>query len=1293
MRIERRFTRAGQDPYAGIEFVKRDSRITNPDGSLVFEAADIIVPASWSQVAVDIIAQKYFRKAGVPQALVPVEEYSVPPWLRRSVPDEQTLAAMPESDRLGPERDARQVFRRLAGCWTYWGYRYGYFDTEDDALCFFEEMLRMLATQVASPNSPQWFNTGLYWAYGINGPAQGHYYVDHQTAEVKKSTSAYEHPQPHACFIQSVADDLVNEGGIMDLWTREARLFKYGSGTGTNFSNLRGESEPLSGGGKSSGLMSFLRIGDRAAGSIKSGGTTRRAAKMVCLDIDHPDVEQFINWKVIEEQKVAALVAGSRLANRHLNSIMQACRTEEIDEKARPNAAVPVNGERFDPKANRALRRAVNAARRAFIPENYILRVIELARQGFTAIRFDEYNASWNGSGYGTVSGQNSNNSVRLTNEFLQAVQSDRDWTLRRRTDNKVHHTVKARELWDQICYAAWACADPGVQFDTTINEWHTCPEDGRINASNPCSEYMFLDDTACNLASINLMRFYDAGANRFDIEGFRHATRLWTLALEISVLMAQFPSRRIAELSYRFRTLGLGYANLGSLLMVSGIPYDSPKARAVGGAISSLLCGTAYATSALMAKELGPFQGFEANRQHMLRVMRNHRRAAYNAAPSEYEGLTVTPQGIDPEHCREDLQRAARLAWDTAIELGEQFGYRNAQTTVIAPTGTIGLAMDCDTTGVEPDFALVKFKTLAGGGYFKIINQSVPAALRNLGYTSRQVDEIVAYCRGTGRLEGAPHINRETLRAKGFTKKEQDAVDKALDTSFELPFAFNKFVLGEEFCVKKLGFTKEQINDFTFNMLESLRFTRDQIEEANDHICGKMTLEGAPHLKPEHLAVFDCANRCGKYGTRFIAPEAHIKMMAAVQPFISGAISKTINMPSGATVADIRDAYMASWKLMLKANALYRDGSKLSQPLSATAAEWAFDDLGDGDEIEADAGPADDVPVAAAPAAGLTAGAIAGDGSAQSVAGGGNGQKQSDAMKISERTIYRYIAKRRRLPDRRSGYTQKATIGQHKVYLRTGEYGDGSLGEIFLDMHKEGAAFRSLMNCFAIAISLGLQHGVPLDEFVDAFVFTRFEPNGMVTGNPHIKMTTSVIDYVFRELAITYMARTDLAQVTSEDLRGDTTGRPDKEPEFDEEEGESWVTERVVDTDEERKRMKVPKTRHLNVGFVTETKPKVETSPPQVTATVTPSSRGTDEMGMAMGLSYAPVAPRRTRAAVVAAALGLPADTRRERELVRQARFKGYEGDPCTECGQLTMVRNGTCLKCVSCGATSGCS
>ncbi|MBX7212978.1 MAG: adenosylcobalamin-dependent ribonucleoside-diphosphate reductase, partial [Thermoflexales bacterium] len=760
MKITRRFTQPKRSPYSSIAFEKRASSIRNTDGSKVFEMTGIAVPAQWSQVAIDILAQKYFRKAGVPSQTQPVKERGVPSWLQRSVPAE---GAEPNTG----ERDSRQVFNRLAGCWTYWGWKHNYFDTEEDARAFHDELCYMLAMQMAAPNSPQWFNTGLNWAYGITGPSQGHYYVDPKTRKVLASDDAYTHPQPHACFIQSVRDDLVNEGGIMDLWVREARIFKYGSGTGSNFSSLRGENEPLSGGGRSSGLMSFLKIGDRAAGAIKSGGTTRRAAKMVILDIDHPDIETFVDWKVAEEQKVAALVTGSRLNNLHLNAIIKACHAEK-------NIAI-----RFDRRQNKALAKAIGDARLALIPANYIERAIQYAQQGYTGLHFPEYDTDWNSDAYATVSGQNSNNSVRVTNAFMRAVEADGDWGLTWRTDiekarrsggtAKPRKTIKARGLMERIADAAWQSADPGMQFHDTINEWHTCPADGEIRGSNPCSEYMFLDDTACNLASLNLARFYDEASGRFDIEAYRHATRLWTIVLEISVLMAQFPSREVAELSDKFRTLGLGYANLGALLMIQGIPYDSRAGRAIAGALTAMLHCGAYATSAEMAAELGTFPGFAPNRDAMLRVIRNHRRAAYNAPAGDYEGLSMAAHGIDPEYCPSDLLRAAREDADRMLSLGEAHGFRNAQVTVIAPTGTIGLVMDCDTTGIEPDFSLVKFKKLAGGGYFKIINQSLPPALRKLGYSDSQIEDIVRYAKGSATLKGSPGVTVERLRERGF--------------------------------------------------------------------------------------------------------------------------------------------------------------------------------------------------------------------------------------------------------------------------------------------------------------------------------------------------------------------------------------------------------------------------------------------------------------------------------------------------------------------------------------------
>src|SRR6266542_57657 len=1127
MKISRHFTREGQSPYSSMPFEQRVSEIKNPDGSTVFRQEDILVPTAWSAVATDILAQKYFRKSGVPQLDA----------------DGRPLQDKTGRPVLGGERDARQVFHRLAGCWSYWGEQYGYFDSRADALTFYDELCYMLAAQVAAPNSPQWFNTGLHYAYGLSGPAQGHYYVDPDTGALTRATSAYERPQPSACFIQSVADDLVNDGGIMDLWTREARIYKFGSGSGSNFSALRGENEPLSGGGKSSGLMSFLRIGDRAAGAIKSGGTTRRAAKMVVLDLDHPDIINFIRWKVVEEQKVAALVAGSRLAKLRLHAVMAACQV----------ASDNGSGPRIDanPKTNAALRSALREARAAMMPEAYIQKVLQLAAQGVCDFHFPEYDTDWDSEAYLTVAGQNSNNSVRVPNHFFEVLEKNGEWALRRRTDGVVSKRLPASSLWDEIAYAAWACADPGVQYDTTINEWHTCPADGRINASNPCvtgdtlvatadgwrriddlaghsariigadgqphlvtrvfptgrkpiytlttragyrvritgdhrvlteargdvavedlttedrlvlqgpgfgrrtlpddlalgigvaagdgcltratidgreqetiiltmhaseapvlasvaeavntqkavlkavgsvgrndgvhvvrsgtgarlafgsrpvvdlfrrfavldegserkrfspavfeldrpalaavlrglftadgtvadygekshyvsldsssrellaqvqllllsfgiksklyenrrgetttsvlpdgkggsreypvlpmfslrvsrssrgifereigfhpespkaaalrrlnlevatyrdtltdqvasvepageedvfdltedathhfvagglvvhncSEYLFLDDTACNLASINVAKFLREDGS-FDVEGFRHACRLWTTVLEISVLMGAYPSPAIAQKSWDFRTLGLGYANMGTVLMRRGIPYDSPQAVAICGAITALMHGEAYATSAELARDLGPFPGYAKNRPHMLRVMRNHRRAAYNAAPSEYEGLSIAPFGIDPTHCPAPLLEAARETWDRAVALGEANGYRNAQVTVLAPTGTIGLVMDCDTTGIEPDFALVKFKKLAGGGYFKIINQSIPVALRTLGYRQAQMDDMVAYCVGRGTLRGAPLVNHETLRAKGFDEAGLTRLELAL--------------------------------------------------------------------------------------------------------------------------------------------------------------------------------------------------------------------------------------------------------------------------------------------------------------------------------------------------------------------------------------------------------------------------------------------------------------------------------------------------------------------------------
>jgi ribonucleoside-diphosphate reductase alpha chain len=1508
MQVRRLFTDEGSNPLDSVEYELRSSIIRNADGSVVFEMRDIEVPKGWSQVATDIVAQKYFRKAGVPQ------------FDRNGKPIKDSNG----KQVTGSEKSVKQVVARLAGCWRMWGEKYGYFAGKSDADAFEDELLYMLINQMGSPNSPQWFNTGLAFAYGIKGSPQGHFYVDAEDCEVKQSTDAYTRPQPHACFVQSLHDDLVNEGGIFDLVTREARLFKYGSGTGTNFSCLRGEGERLSGGGYSSGMMSFLKIYDRAAGAIKSGGTTRRAAKMVIVDVDHPDIEKFVNWKMREEQKVAALVAGSKACAKSLKRIMRVAKEEQSTDLK-----------------NERVKLAVVQALAKNVPMNYILRCLALARQGKSDMDFPVYDTHYESEAYVTVAGQNGNNSVRVSNKFVWAVQNDAEWNLVARTDGSVMKRMKARELWNQIAFAAWSCADPGVQFDDTINEWHTCPVDGRINASNPCvtgdtlvatedgpvridqltgrgsrvvgadgklhsigpafrtgtkqvyllrtkagyslkltadhkvwtknrgdvpaselreddvlmlsrpefgrnsldkrlgefvgllvgdgclagkqeilvvtlepeaeemaghvadglsawkaehatsghamhkvmvnkpqstlrlgtsagvvveqakrfaildrgsaakaftqevfsldresvaallrglfssdgtvanygeksqyvslgssslelleqvqqlllgfgiksklyrnrkpkgtdvawlpdgkggssaypvqqmhdlrisrssrllfeqhvgflplspktealrrlnvhvgvyedrledrleclvalgeqpvydltekdtghfvangllvhncSEFMFLDDTACNLASLNLMKFYSEESGKFNVETFKHASRIWAIVLEISVLMAQFPSREIARKSFGFRALGLGYANLGTLLMVMGIPYDSPQALAIAGAVSAIMTGEAYAASAEMARELGAFPAYERNREHMLRVVRNHRRAAQNAAENEYEGLSVKPMGIHESHCPDYLLQSARECWDRAYSLGEAHGYRNAQVTLIAPTGTIGLQMDCDTTGIEPDFATVKFKKLAGGGYFKIVNNSVKKALHRLGYDASQVRDIELYCAGRGTLSGCPHINSESLSQRGFSAEKIAKVEAQLPKAFDVRFAFNKYVLGEDF-LRGLGFSDADLDDAKFDLLSKLGYSKQQIEEANEHVCGTMTVEGAPHLREEHYAVFDCANRCGRKGKRFIPYTAHIRMMAAAQPFLSGSISKTINMPSDASIDDIKEAYLSSWKHMLKSNALYRDGSKLSQALNATA-DVDEDELaqlyGLGDDIDESFGPA---------------------------------QMQS---KIVGRM------NRRKLPTRRRGFIQEARVAGHKVYLKTGEYPDGSLGEIFVDMYKEGAGYRALLNCFAIAVSKGLQYGVPLEEFVDTFTFTRFEPAGVVTGHDAVRNATSIVDYVFRVLGYEYLHRTDFVHVKA--VNGDGGA-------------------------------------HLPV-------PRIEEQKAQVKLVESPPGREErDEKG--------------DFEARAKEAMGL-----------------GFTGAQCSACGSMKVKQNGSCQVCIDCGETTGCS
>ncbi|PHS24308.1 MAG: ribonucleoside-diphosphate reductase, adenosylcobalamin-dependent [Robiginitomaculum sp.] len=1214
MKINRHYTDAKSGPYSHIAFKETHSEIRNPDGTPIFEADNIEAPKSWSQVAIDVLAQKYLRKAGVPSETDPVDEPKIPDWLRRQAPA--------KSASFGAETSVRQVFDRMAGTWTYWGWKLGYFTAEEDAQAFYDEMRFMLVTQMAAPNSPQWFNTGLHWAYGLSGPAQGHYYVDQKTGKASRSKNAYEHPQPHACFIQSLKDDLVNEGGIMDLWARETRIFKFGSGSGTNFSTLRGSGEPLSGGGVSSGLMSFLRVGDRAAGAVKSGGTTRRAAKMIIVDADHPDIEEFVDWKRKEEAKVAALVTGSKVLKKRLDSIIKSCVQCSGDED-----------DCFDPKKNAALLREIRAARRDGVPDGAIDQALRLARLGMDELDLDVFDADWDSEAYHTVSGQNANNSVRVDNAFMRAVDDDAQWDLKQRTDGKTIKTISARSLWQKIAKAGWACADPGIQFHDTINAWNTCADSEQIRGSNPCSEYMFLDDTACNLASLNLKKFLD-GQGRFDTESFEHACRLWTIVLEISVAMAQYPSKTIAERSHEYRTLGLGFANLGGFLMSTGLGYDSESGRATAGCISALMTGAAYKTSAEIAAELDPFPAYNDNKTSMLRVIANHTRAAKGISElDQYDGLDLAPLPLQISACPfEALSERAPQIWEEALKAGERHGFRNAQVSVVAPTGTIGLVMDCDTTGIEPDFALVKFKKLAGGGYFKIINRSVPESLDALGYDEEQSAEMCAYATGHSTLEGAPELNWKALGAKGFTDFEREKIEAALTDAFDLRFVFTRWALGDGFCRDALGLSQEQLDNPDLDLLQAIGFTVEQINLANIYCCGAMTLEGAPHLQDKHLPVFDCATLCGRTGSRSLSAQAHLNMMAASQPFISGAISKTINMPVDASIDDCADNYHQAWTLGLKAVALYRDGSKLSQPLSSSV----FSDE-DMDALE-------DAMSASTPE-----------------------KTRIVTERIVEKIVERVIeikAKRQRLPDRRKGYIQKSTVGGHKVYLHTGEFDDGTLGEIFLDMHKEGAAFRSLMNNFAIAISIGLQYGVPLEEFVDAYIFTRFEPAGPVTGNDSIKNATSILDYIFRELAVSYLGRDDLAHVhpgTAADGLSKEAGN-----------GEIHQESRVSD--------------YISKGFARGQLPE---NVVMLSTQARQSNDAEDEVKADVYMHPGDVIQEGNGGSRSANTLppGFMPDVR------RQSQARGYTGDACPDCGHFTLVRNGTCLKCDVCGATTGCS
>lgn len=1208
LKIKRMFTKKGEDPYANVEFELRTSKITNPDGSVVFEMNNIEFPKSWSQIATDIVAQKYFRKQGVPQ-----------------VNKKGEIKMDKNGDPiLGGETSAKQAIGRLASTWRWWGEEYGYFDSTEDAQAFEDEVSYMLMTQMAAPNSPQWFNTGLAHAYGIKGSAQGHWYVDPKTKESVQSLDAYTRGQPHACFILSIQDDLVNPGGIFDMVTTEARIFKYGSGSGINFSNIRGETESLSGGGKSSGLMSFLKVFDAAAGAIKSGGTTRRAAKMVCLNMDHPEIEKFIDWKVIEEQKVAALVAGSHTNYEHLKKIMTSAEKNGID-----------------PKQNAELKSLIKDANQKYVPLNYIKRSLMLVENGVKSEEFtiEKYDTDFRSDAYTTVGGQNSNNSVRVSNEFFTAIEGDKPWDLINRTDGQISKTVQARDLWTKVLEAAWQSADPGVQYDTTINEWHTSAEDGRINGSNPCSEYMFLDDTACNLASLNLIKFFDAQTKIFDTTSFIHASRLWTIILELSILMAHLPTKKVAEQTYLYRTLGLGFGNVGALLMQQGIPYESEAGYAITGAITAIMGGESYATSAEMAAVVGAFDRYKANKKHMLRVMRNHRRAAYNESEEEYEGLSIKPMGINSEIIPEYLTEAAKKSWDFALELGKDYGYRNAQTTLIAPTGTIGLLMDFDTTGVEPDFALVKFKKLVGGGYFKIVNQSVKPGLESLGYSPMQIDEIEKYIIGHQTLDGAPHINFESLKAKGFTEKELMTLEGRLSNIYDLNSAFSKYTLGEEF-LKGLGVTDAELEDFSFSLLKKFGFTDQQISEAEDYVVGTMMIEGAPYLKEEHYPVFDCANKCGKNGKRYIKTTGHLKQMAAAQPFLSGAISKTVNLPEDATLEEIEDAYLTGWKLMLKSNALYRDGSKLSQPLNSSNEGSAYAELFNFADEE------------------VVQEAVT--------------QKEVQQVIMKEQMVA--APRRRKLPDERHSITHKFSVGGHEGYTTVGLFEDGTPGEVFINMSTAGSFLSGIMDSFAVSLSLNLQYGVPLEVIVRKLTNSRFDPSGMTT-NREIPMAKSIMDYLGRWLAVKFLDA-DTAKLYHNEELVEKSYKPG---------GNNFRV--LIPHINGKGHTELKSTKYINIE--TDNGHIGNVTYESVSTATSVRYDGTPEPGGAVD----PTQMKLDASAVVQVQDTLEKQVDPMAAKIKKARSMGFTGDMCTSCGGMNMKKNGSCLVCSDCGTTTGCS
>ena len=1003
--ITRHFTTAGDDPFASFTFVTRASRIGTTGGGSVFDMSAVEVPDTWDQVATDILASKYFRKTGVPQC------------------DDTGAPRLDEAGNqvLGSETSIKQTALRLANAWRIWGERGGYFATPADAAAYRDEMAYMLTAQMAAPNSPAWFNVGIFEAYGIIQDPDGSWYYDGDAELAKESTHRYERAAVNACFISRVDDQLVGPGSIFEFAEREARLFAQGSGSGANLSYIRADGEKLSAGGTSSGVLSFMKVLDAAAGAIKSGGATRRAAKMVILDAEHPEVEAYIWAKAHEEKKAAALIAAG-------------------------------------------------------------------------------YEAGYEGEAVRTVAYQNANHSVRITPGFMAVMEADGEWNLINRTDGAVNKTIKARQLWREIAEAAWECADPGLQFDDIINDWNTVADTERLRGTNPCSEYVHVDDTACNLASFNLVSFYDDETATFDAAAFEYAVRLWTLTLEIHVSMSHYPARVIAERSYEHRTLGLGYANLGALLMRAGLAYDSEEARAAMGAITALMHNRAYATSAEMAAASEPARAWGPNRHSMARVAHNHRRAAYGTLAAArgvgpYEGLTVAPAGINHGTLAAtpfaNLTEPLLAAADAAVA-GVETGYRNMQVSVLAPTGTISLVMGCDTSGVEPDFALVKLKKLAGGGYMRIINASVAPALAHLGYSAAEMNRIMAHALGTQTLAGNAPVNAAALLIKGVPADVLAKVEAALADVSDLTWAFAPHIVGDEEYARVAGGATGGTPADGAAYLVALGFTPADVAQASTRICGHLTVEGAADLRPEHYGVFDCAVECGD-GSRSIAWGGHVAALAAVSPHISGAISKTVNLPNSATIEDIERAHATAYAKGVKCVAIYRDGSKVAQPLNSAG----------NDELVSLEGT-DLLALLPVPTPGMSPSEYYGD----------------------------HPVPRFRPPNPRFGPTWRLEIGGEEVYLRVNTYPDGSPAEVFLDWGRQGSTLRGMTAALSIAISHALQRGMALEDLVKSFRGQTFEPNGIVSGHDGLKMASSVTDAVARILGHYFLNRDELVQV-----------------------------------------------------------------------------------------------------------------------------------------------------------------